>query len=626
VCGLCGVVDLDGAVPEERVLAAMGGAFAHRGPDAEGIVRLPGGPVGVGLAHRRLAIIDLSPSGAQPMTNEDETLWIVLNGEIYNFRELRKDLEGRGHPFKSQSDTEVILHLYEEQGERCVESLDGMFAFALWDGRRRRLLLARDRAGKKPLFYTRVGRRFAFASEVKALLTYPLRDAALDTDTFPHYFAFGYPPAGRTFYRDVRELLPAHRLTLDAEGTERISRYWDVSFRPAAAPPTDAPATARVRELLTAAVEKRLVADVPVGAFLSGGIDSSAVVALMARLTGGRVRTFSLGFAGDPAFDETAWARRVAAHCGTEHTEFVVEPSAVGLVERLVRHHDGPFGDSSAIPTFLVSELTRRHVTVALTGDGGDEIFAGYLRFQASVAAERLPRWMARAGARIASALPEPAGYHHPLRRARRFFTAASLPLLSRLREWNAVFGEDLPALLPAARWPGLGGALEFPADAVRTDGLTPLSRVLDVNFRTYLPGDLLVKTDRCSMAHGLEARSPFLDTALVEYAASLPDDLKLRRGVTKYVLKRAVADLLPADIVHRSKRGFGVPLGAWFRGALRDYVNDLLVAPGARAHTYVDAAYVRRLVADHQAGRHDYGHKLWSLVTFEAWLRKTAA
>ena len=627
MCGICGIVDRRGPAPDRGVLEAMTRAIAHRGPDAEGFLRLPrdgeaSGP-GVGLGHRRLAIIDLSPSGAQPMTNEDETLWIILNGEIYNYRALRPELEARGHPLKSQSDTEVILHLYEELGERCVERLDGMFAFALWDTRRRRLLLARDRAGKKPLFYARAGDTFLFASEVKAILRHPRVASAPNVAAVPHYFVFGYPPPGATFYRDVHELPPAHHLVLEEDGTARVTRYWGVSFAPVSPAPPESEAIARVRELVTDAVRKRLVADVPVGAFLSGGLDSSVVVALMARLTGAPVRTFSLGFAGDPAFDETPWARRVAAHCGTEHTEFVVEPSAVGLIERLVHHHDGPFGDSSAIPTFLVSELTRRHVTVALTGDGGDEIFAGYPRFQASVAAEWLPRPLGRLGAWVASAVPEPRGYHHPLRKARRFFAAASLPLLARLREWNAVFGDDVDRLLRRETWEAAGAVPDFPDDVVAgARGLGPLAQVLQVNFRTYLPGDLLVKADRCSMAHGLEGRSPFLDTALVEYVAGLPDTMKLRRGTTKYVLKRAFADLLPPEIVARGKRGFGVPLGAWFRGPLDAYVDDLLVVPGARASAYVDPAYVRRLLAEHRSGYRDHGHRLWSLLTFEIWLR----
>jgi asparagine synthase (glutamine-hydrolysing) len=619
MCGICGVVERGERAPARGVLETMTRALAHRGPDAEGLRHLPG----AGLGQRRLAIIDLSPSGAQPMTNEDETLWVVLNGEIYNFRELRAELEARGHPFKSQSDTEAILHLYEEMGERCVERLDGMFAFALWDTRRRRLLLARDRAGKKPLFYARAGEAFVFASEVKALLRHPGLEASPHVEAFPHYFVFGYPPPGTTFYRGVRELPPAHRLVLDADGEPRVTRYWDVSFAPVAPAPPEAEAVARVRELVTDAVRKRLVADVPLGAFLSGGVDSSVVVALMARLTGERVRTFSLGFAGDAAFDETPWARRVSRHCGTEHTEFVVEPSAVGLVERLVWHHDGPFGDSTAIPTFLVSELTRRHVTVALTGDGGDEVFAGYQRFQASVAAEWVPRPVARAAAALAARVPEPRGYHHPLRRARRFFAAAALPLLPRLREWTAVFGDDARRLVRPETWEAAGGMPDFAPDAVAgAAGLSALARVLQVNYRTYLPGDLLVKADRCSMAHGLEARAPFLDTALVEYVAGLPDRMKLRRGTTKYLLKRAFADLLPPEILARGKRGFGVPLGAWFRGELRAYVDDVLAASGARAHAYVDAAYVRRLVAEHRAGYRDHGHKLWSLLTFEVWLR----
>ncbi len=624
MCGICGIVELDGRPIAPPLLRSMTDAVAHRGPDADGHVLLPRdgehGTVRVGLGHRRLAIIDLSPAGAQPMTNEDETLWIALNGEIYNFRALRAELEAR-HPFKSHSDTEVILHLYEERGVDCIAALDGMFALALWDARRQRLVLARDRAGKKPLFYARRGTTFVFGSEIKALLRYPGVDAAPAVETFPHYFAFGYPPAGTTFYRDIHELPPASCLVLDADGRERVTRYWSVSFRPAPSPPSEADATARVRDLMTDAVRKRLVADVPLGAFLSGGVDSSVIVALMARLTGERVRTFSLGFTGDATLDETPWARRVAAHCGTEHTEFVVEPSAVDLVDRLVAHHDGPFGDSSAIPTFIVSELTRRHVTVALTGDGGDEVFAGYPRFQASVAAEWVPRAVARLGARVAAAVPEPRGYHHPLRRARRFFSAAALPLLPRLRQWNAIFGDDLDRLL---RREMTVRTVDFPADVVAgVHGLPVLAQVLQVNFATYLPGDLLVKADRCSMAHGLEGRSPFLDTALVEYAAGLPDQFKLRRGTTKWILKRAFADLLPADVLHRSKRGFGVPLGAWFRGELASRVEDTLVANGARAHAYVNPSYVRQLVQEHRVGYRDHGHKLWSLLTFETWLRR---
>ena len=622
------MLQLDGAPVRPPTLHAMTDAVAHRGPDAEGHVFLPrdgeGGRVHVGLGHRRLAIIDLSPAGAQPMTNEDETLWIVLNGEIYNFRELRKDLEAR-HPFKSHSDTEVILHLYEERGVECVAALDGMFAFALWDARRERLLLARDRAGKKPVFYAARPAAFVFGSEVKAVLRHPAVRAEPAVEAFPHYFAFGYAPSGQTFYRDVRELSPAHWMTVDAGGALTTQRYWShpeprgTGTRAS----TEADAIVRVRALVTAAVEKRLMSDVPLGAFLSGGMDSSVVVAVMSRLTGTPVRTFSLGFAGDAAFDETPYARAVAAHVGADHHEFVVEPHAVDLVERLVRHHDGPFGDSSAIPTFLVSDLARRHVTVALNGDGGDEVFAGYPRFQGSVAAEMVPRALARLGDVIVRGLPEPRGYHHPLRRAQRFFSAAALPLLPRLREWTSVFGHDLEQLLrPELR--AAADRLDFPPDVLAHAAAgSALARVLYVNFRTYLPGDLLVKMDRTSMAHGLETRSPFLDTGLIEYVAGLPDRFKIRGATAKWILKRAFADVLPPAILARPKRGFGVPLGAWFRGELRDYVRDALTGRGARSHTYVEPAYVASLVEDHLAARHDHGHRLWALLTFEVWLRR---
>jgi asparagine synthase (glutamine-hydrolysing) len=626
MCGICGVLHLDGAPIPASVLAGMTDAVAHRGPDAEGRIMLPRdgerGRVRVGLGHRRLAIIDLSPAGAQPMTNEDESLWIVLNGEIYNFRELRADLEAR-HPFKSQSDTEVILHLYEERGEECVRALDGMFAFALWDARRERLLLARDRAGKKPLFYAATPQAFVFGSEVKAVLRHPAVPATPALESIPHFFAFGYAPPGESFYRGVAELPPAHWMTVEAGQAPTVRRYW---AHPAPArvstAPTEHDAITRVRELVTAAVAKRLIADVPLGAFLSGGMDSSVVVAVMSRLTGGPVRTFSLGFAGDAAFDETPYARAVARHVGSEHTEFIVDPKAVDLVERLVYHHDGPFGDSSAIPTFLVSELARRQVTVALNGDGGDEVFAGYPRFQGAMAAELLPRPLARLGRAVAGRLPEPTGYHHPLRRAQRFFDAAALPLLPRLREWTSVFGADLGRLLrPELR--AAVARLDFPDGVVaETGGGSALSRVLYVNFMTYLPGDLLVKMDRTSMAHGLETRSPLLDTALVEYVAGLPDHFKLRRTATKWILKRAFADMLPPAILARPKRGFGVPLGTWFRGELRDYLRDMLTHPGARAHAYVEPAYVRTLVDEHLSARHDHGHRLWTLLTFEVWLR----
>ena len=629
MCGICGVVNFDGKPVAHDVLRSMMASLAHRGPDGEGTYFNAGGGLSngpaVSLGHRRLAIIDLSANASQPMTNEDESLWVVFNGEIYNFQELRARLQVQGHSFRSGSDTEVILHLYEELGDKCVEDLDGMFAFALWDQRRRRLFLARDRVGKKPLYYACVGSTFVFGSEVKALLRHPAVRADVSLEALPCYFAFGYPPRGQTFYQGVRQLEPAHAMTVDAEGRIDRWRYWDLDFSPASRGlPSWAEAVAQVRELVTEAVRKRLVADVPLGAFLSGGIDSSIVVGVMSRLLDRPVKTFSIGFTGDPTFDETRYARMVASHFRTDHTEFIVEPRAIDLVESLVWQHDGPFGDPSTVPTSIMAKLTRQHVTVALNGDGGDELFAGYLRFQGCLAAERLPPDLCRALSRALSVLPEPKQYHHWLRRAQRFFSAASEGLLTRLQRWTAFFDVDLvdllrPEVFDGIRTTGLG----YPAELVeRVSRFSTLSKLLYVNFTTYLPDDLLVKLDRSTMAHSLEGRSPFLDRQLAEYVAALPDDFKLRRGKTKYILKAAFADLLPTKILHRGKRGFGVPLGAWFRGELRTYIQDLLLSPTALSREYLQPAFVSRLVQEHVEGVRDHGNRLWALLSFEVWLR----
>lgn len=629
MCGICGVVQFDRAPISEDLLRSMAASLAHRGLDGEGTffspsVQSSSGPT-VALGHRRLAIIDLSANANQPMTNEDGTLWIVFNGEIYNFRELRQRLLAQGHTFRSDSDTEVVLHLYEELGERCVEELDGMFAFALWDMPRKRLFLARDRVGKKPLYYVKTRRAFVFGSEVKAVLQHPSVSVEPNPAAFPHYFTFGYPPAGVTFYKDVAQLAPAHTLTVGADGHIESRCYWRWNCTLAPGPPPSlTEARARVRELVTDAVRKRLIADVPLGAFLSGGIDSSIVVGIMSRLLDRPVKTFSIGFAGDPGFDETHYARIVASHFRTDHTEFIVEPKAVDLIEPLVWHHDGPFGDSSAIPTYIVAQLTRQHVTVALNGDGGDELFAGYLRFNASLAAERLPAGFVRFGNRALSIITEPQQHHHWLRRAQRFFDGAARPLLGRVRRWVTVFDDDLQRLLR----PEVCGVvpltgLDYPGQVIaETQGLSSLSKILYVNFSTYLPEDLLVKADRTTMAHGLEGRSPFLDHRLAEYVAGLPDSYKLRLGTTKYILKRAFADMLPPAILKRGKMGFGVPVGTWFRGALREYITDLLLASEAKSREYLVPSYVATLLSEHVEGKRNHANRLWALLAFEVWLR----
>lgn len=622
MCGIAGIVRLDGEAVSPPLIRAMAQTLRHRGPDAAGFH--VDGPVALG--HQRLKIIDLSEAAAQPMANGDGSVWIVFNGEIYNYRELRQELDARGYRFRSHSDTEVILHLYEELGGSCIERLDGMFAFAVWDRPKRRLLLARDRAGKKPLYYTRAGASFLFASEVKALLRHPQVAGVPAPEAFPHYFKFGYPPQGATFYRDVAQLPPAHAMTVEAGGAVRTRRYWDLDFTPRSGPaPSVAEAEEQVRTLVTEAVRKRLMADVPLGAFLSGGIDSSIVVGVMSRLLNQPVKTFSIGFTGDPSLDETPYARAVAKHFQTDHHEFIVEPKAIDLIEALVWHHDGPFGDASAIPTSIVSRLTREHVTVALNGDGGDEVFAGYLRFQACLAAERLPRGLVRMADGMLGMVPEPTSYHHWLRRAQRFFRVAANPLFTRLRGWIAIFDQDLDRLLRPDVMAGITtGQVDYAPDLLaRTDAYSTLSKVLYVNFMTYLPDDLLVKADRCTMAHSLEGRSPFLDHRLAEYVAGLPDAYKVRGRTTKFILKSAFADLLPPEILTRGKKGFGVPLGAWFRTDLKDYLRDHLLSPQALSREYCVPSYVEGLVQEHVAGVRDHGLRLWTLLTFEVWLRQ---
>jgi asparagine synthase (glutamine-hydrolysing) len=613
MCGIFGSVGP--ALAPEKVTRALA-TLHHRGPESSGSATT----LGATLGHTRLRIIDLSEAGAQPMSNEDETVWVTFNGEIYNFKELRRELEALGHRFRSQTDTEILVHGYEAWGDGLVERLDGMFAFGVWDTAAQRLLLARDRTGKKPLFYGENGGRFMFASEMKALFAagFPLE---VESSGVVAFLAFGYVHPPGTFYRGVAQLPPASTLTLQRGGQPRVQSYWKVDFEARAERPSEAEARARVRSLVTEAVRKRLVADVPVGAFLSGGVDSTIIVGLMARL-GHDVRTFSIGFAGDPRYDETHFARIAARTFGTEHTEFRVGPSDFDLVEKLIWHHDGPFGDSSAIPTYVVSRLTRERVTVSLTGDGGDEVFAGYLRFWAAQATERIPPALRGLAQRLGRRLPRGRGGMSLLARGRRLLSAVELGLADRLIRWNSLFALELEELLRPEHLREAPAALAFHRRFFEDASRSPLARTLDHNFGAYLPGDLLVKTDRMSMAHALETRSPLLDTALIDYVSGLPDDFKLRGRTTKYILRQAFADLLPADIQRRGKMGFGVPLGAWFRGDLQTHVRDLLANPQARIYEYVRPEPVRHALDQHMAGASDHEHQIWSLLTMELWLR----
>jgi asparagine synthase (glutamine-hydrolysing) len=619
MCGICGEVSA-GAVTEPS-LVAMAGSLQHRGPDHGASYVAPGAVAGLGF--RRLSIIDLRSAANQPLANEDGSVHLVFNGEIYNFQELRRGLVSRGHAFRSNTDSEVIVHLYEELGDRAIDELEGMFAVALWDAKARKLLLARDRAGKKPLFVWEAPGRVVFGSEIKAIAAHPNVTLEIDEGAVPYYFLYGYVPHPRTFYRGVSHVEPGTVVTFNDHGERTDRRYWQLTFPPqrdASRGYHHRDAVGRVRDLVTAAVQRRLISDVPLGAFLSGGIDSAIVVGVMSRLASAPVRTFSIGFEGDPAFDESAAARATALHFGTDHTEFRVRSSAVDLLDTLVYHHDGPFADSSAIPTYLVAKLTRQHVTVALTGDGGDEVFAGYLRFAAALAAERTPRWAALA-APVLRVLPQSKNERSGVARAARFLRHMRLPLEDRLTAFAGVFFDDLDRL----RDPAVATA---PIDRRRhlanlpAGGISALSRLLSANFHSYLHDDLLVKTDRMTMANSLEARSPFLDRELVEYVAGLPDEDKLSGTTTKVILREAFADLLPAAVMRAPKKGFGVPLDAWFRGELRDLCRDTLLAPTAKLRSFVSQPYVRQLIEDHEAGRANYGHRLWTVLTFERWLQ----
>jgi asparagine synthase (glutamine-hydrolysing) len=623
MCGLAGVVHRDGAPVDERQLRRMAASLAHRGPDAEGYFRDDAASLSVGLAHRRLSVIDLSREADHPIANEDGSVQVAFNGEIYNYRALRATLTGR-HSFRSTGDTEVIAHLYEDHGVDAIGLLDGMFALALWDGSRRRLVLARDAFGKKPLYYWSDERRFVFGSEIKALLAAGV-PAEMDDSGLAEYLGFGYVPTPRTMYRGIRKLPPASTLIVDAAGVHGPEAYWDLRFpkHGEQARVSEQEARDRVRELLTAAIRKRLISDVPLGVLLSGGVDSSVVAALMAQLTNSAVKTFCVGFEGHSFYDERAHAQRVARHIGTEHHSASVEPHAADLIETLLHHHDEPFGDSSALPTYLVAQEARQHVTVVLNGDGGDETFAGYDRFWAVLLAERIPAPIRQLLGGVAHFLPQGSSHYSRLRRLKRFCGKVALPFADRVFAWTSFF--DLPAIQaldPAAQRENVLSS--FLAAFEKTQDSSVLSRLLYLNARTYLLDDLLPKMDRMTMAHGLEARSPFLDRPLMEYVATLPDSFKRQGSQGKVILKQIARDLLPAEIISRPKHGFGLPIGDWFRGELRPMLEDSLLAQ-PRLGRRLRPEAVRVLVTDHVEGRADHGLALWLLLTLELWMRKHA-
>lgn len=633
MCGICGKVGIDSAPVGEPLLRNMCRLLSHRGPDNEGVyIRRPrkGSPgPWAGLGHRRLSIIDLSPAGRQPMCNEDETLWLVFNGEIYNFQALREALRSKGHLFRSRSDAEVVLHLYEEKGERLLEDLRGMFAFGLWDDRSEKLLLARDRLGQKPLVYSQRGRTLLFASEIKAVLLDSDLNQRVNDEAIYHYLTFQYVPSTMSVFEGVEKLPPAHYLAWQ-DGRAVVRRYWS--------PPWEEEATSRripqprdVLERLDEAVKLRMVSDVPLGAFLSGGLDSSAVVALMSRHNGEPIRTLTVGFP-DPGYDEVHYARAVAERFGTRHEEVHVAPNIREELPEIARCYDEPFADPSAVPTYYVSKAMRSMVKVALCGDGGDENFAGYDRYRAA-GWYRLYRGVPRAVR--ARMIPTALGIFpirgwdraHWLHRVRLFAQPGEESVERRYGQWLSHFAPQEKAWICTSAFHG-----EMQQkDSLRLletrfeDGPRGalLHRLLNVDLLTYLPDDLLVKMDIASMANGLEVRAPFLDHPFVEFAATIPAGRKIRWGRGKYILREAFKGLLPAEILRRRKRGFMPPIARWIQQDLREMAFDLLTDSRARQRGYFRPERVQQMLHEHLCGIKNRHYQIWNLLMLELWCRR---
>lgn len=626
MCGICGIIDYSGSrIIDEDRLRKMACALKHRGPDDEGIF-VEHGRINVGLGHRRLSIIDLSAKAHQPMSNEDNTVWIVFNGEIYNYRELREGLEEKGHKFKSDTDSEVILHLYEEDKDGCLRLLRGMFAFLIWDKKREIVFAARDRVGKKPFFYFFEKGIFCFASEIGSLLSANLIDKIIDYGALGDYLAYGYIPAPRSIFEKIKKLPAAHMLTLK-DGLLRVSRYWQLDYRNKTLLNEEESARELLR-LLKEAVKIRLYSDVPLGAFLSGGIDSATVVALMAELTTGRIRTFSIGFK-EGAFNELRYAKLVADRYATDHNELVIRPDAMGVVHKLVEHYGEPYADSSCIPTYYVARETKRFVTVALSGDGGDESFAGYERYQAMIIADklsRLPVPLSKLLFRAASRFPECGNSRSALGRFKRFMWAAQLPGRKRYFRWIGIFNEEMrertySKFLKQKTEGYHPWEIFSPYFSDRQNDL--LDGLLEADVNTYLSGDLLVKMDIASMTNSLEVRSPFLDQKVMEFAAGLPARYKMRHLVKKYLLKKSVKEIIPAENIHRKKMGFGIPVGEWFRADLKEFLRENILSQKFFKRGYFEREPVLRMFEDHCRRKKDFTFQLWSILMLELWHQK---
>lgn len=622
MCGITGKLNFAPDAPVDvRLIERMNHVLTHRGPDDSGTWSSGA----CGLGQRRLAIVDLSPNGHQPMCNEDGNVWITFNGEIYNHQTLRSQLEKKGHRYRSQTDTETIIHLYEEYGRDCVQHLRGMFAFAIWDDRKRCLLLARDRFGQKPLIYAPTQSGITFASEIKAILQDKSVETVVNETALDQYLRFGYVPSPYTLLQGIYKLPPAHTLYWEQGQTHNqlnTERYWGLHYAPKVALSIDEAAEATLAQLREA-TRLRLMSDVPLGAFLSGGIDSSAVVALMAEEMSKPVRTFSIGF-DDASFDETSYAKRVAKQYQTEHSEFIVNADALSILPQMVWAYGEPFADSSALPTFYLAQMTSQHVTVALSGDGGDELFAGYERYVAHRLSSRyaqIPHWI-RSGLlqQLAQRLPEPNGRKNPVRRVKNFMQAQALPAHERYLRWLTLIDQPTRETLYTEAFTSRNP--DFRANGRTPQLIENVDQAMASDIDSYLPDDLLVKVDIATMWHSLEARSPFLDHHVAEFAASLPESFKLRRNHGKFILKQALKNHLPPSILYRQKAGFAVPIGRWFREDLKETAFNVLLDQHTISRNIFQSDAVEKMLREHQSSAINHRYRIWTLLMLELWLR----
>lgn len=647
MCGIAGIYNIDGQFVEIEVLKRMCQVLKHRGPDDYGfalfdtqksqfetfkelIPKQGGNGFSVALGHRRLSIIDLSEAASQPMSNEDDSIWIVLNGEIYNYIELREGLKKRGHYFKSHSDTEVVLHLYEELGIKCLKDLRGMFAFAIWDQKRQRFFLARDRVGKKPLSYFYDGKCFLFASEIKSIIQDRRVKREIDFHALHDYLTYGYIPSPASMFRGIKKLPPGHFLICDKDGVV-TERYWCLSY----AKKLTIPITEyerRIIEILKESIRIRLRSDVPLGAFLSGGIDSSSVVALMSEFSPQRVKTFTIGFE-DEDYSELRYARIVAEKFSTEHHEFIVRPEAIEILPKLIWYYNEPYGDSSCIPTYYVSKMTREYVTVALNGDGGDESFAGYLRYSAMKLAElmdRIPKSSLNLPLKILQSIRRRTFFqeNHSLRYLENFIESLLRypEPYQRYVRWVGYFTNDQKDNLYSYDLKRIidgRDSSDFLAQiAEKSDAMKIVDKTMNVDVLSYLPEDLLVKVDIASMANSLEVRSPFLDHHLMEFAASIPANVKLKGLTTKHFFKKTLLNILPKEILYRRKMGFGVPISRWFRNELKEFVRQTLLDECATKRGFFKRTYVEKLITEHQSSAKLHTYRIWALLNLELWCR----